>query len=349
MALVYNTPRDSDIPRNRAFRAIVFLGAAFGFPFLGLVTGWWLSGLFFDFPASQPIGAVLGAAAGFVGFLALKPRLVVVNNTTGGLVTTDALQSLLGRSDVHVIYGPGTHFALPWEQRYAENNIPVLEAAETFSFTVLCKDGALVVSGSFRLRPNFRRPLEFISGVASIASDLRDLIVAEAVASYAGSSVMEATARLPQLNERLRTVFVGDGNETPFEERFGVQVGDVTLSSVVPASKELQRTVDGLAEASLAFEGTARLLGMTAEQMRSEIASGKLTGVELERAREEFRIISGNMDGNTIKRWVVDVRGVDPELAKALASIAGNVPPETIGKVLAGSAKVNAQKGGAKK
>jgi hypothetical protein len=100
------------------------------------------------------------------------------------------------------------------------------------------------------------------------------------------------------------------------------------------------------------FEGTAILLGMSKEELRDAVKNNKIDPAKVERARREFRIVSGNMDNSEVKRWEIDVTGIDPKIAEAMAAFLNRVPPETLKSFAAkGQDKPAARtpKGGGKK
>jgi regulator of protease activity HflC (stomatin/prohibitin superfamily) len=241
-----------------------------------------------------------------------------------------------------VVYGPGTHVSLPWEARFAKNNVPVTEVAEEFSFPVICKDGTLTVQASFRLRPDFRRPIEYISGVGSVGSDMKALVQTAIVKHLQKLDIQQALEGKDVLNEELRIEFVeGDSD---FEKRFGVQVGDVTVSNLLP-SDEVQRTRSALNEAEIVARGTALLLGFkTVAAMNKALDAGSITRQQADEARREFRIISGNMEGANINRYEVAVSGLSPEVATAISNLLNNpnaarVVSDLVGRTGKGSKK----------
>ena len=309
---------DSVIKRNRFRRAAVFFGSAIILPMISAALAGVLAMIFFGGVAFFSIGLVLGALAGFVGFLAIKHLFVVKNDTIGALVNLDQLQSLLGKKDVHVVYGPGSHFAYPWEARFAENNIPLKEVAEEFTFPVVCKDGTLTVFSSFRIRPDFNNLLAYLSGVGAAAQDFKALQIAFITKKLTAKSMQTAKDEQGQLNDELVIEFVS--GHTPFEQRFGVQTGDVTVSNML-MSEEAQRTRTALSEAASVAQGTAVLLGFkTVAAMQKALKAGALTQENIDRVRREFRIISGNMDGAQVNRYEVDITGLTPEVATAFSS-----------------------------
>lgn len=315
---------DSVIKRNRFWRAAVFFGTALILPMIGAALAGVLAMIFFGGVAFFSIGLVLGALAGFVSFLAIKHMFVVKNDTIGALVTLDQLKSLLGRGkdEVNVVYGPGSHFAYPWEARFAENNIPLKEVAEEFTFPVVCQDGTLTVFASFRIRPDFNNLLAYLSGVGAAAQDFKALQIAFITKKLTPKSMQQSKDEQEQLNIELEAEFVGSARPVPtdFEQRFGVQTGDVTVSNML-MSDEVQRSRSGLNEAAAVAQGTAVLLGFTtATAMQRALKAGKLTQADIDRARRDYRIISGNMEGAQVNRYEVDITGLTPEAAAAIAS-----------------------------
>ena len=309
---------DSAIKRNRGRRFAVFIMSAVALTGLGALLAGYLAQTFLGAGPFYWIGFVLGALLGFVSFLAIKHLFVVKNDTIGALVNLDQLQSFLGNKDVHVVYGPGSHFAYPWEARFAENNIPLKEVAEEFTFPVVCKDGTLTVFASFRIRPDFNNLLAYLSGVGAAAQDFKALQIAFITKKLTAKTMQVAKDEQGQLNDELVIEFVS--GHTPFEERFGVQTGDVTVSNML-MSDEAQRTRSGLNEAAAIAQGTAVLLGFeTVQQMKRALATGKITQADIDRGRREFRIISGNMDNSQVNRYEVDITGLTPEVAAALSS-----------------------------
>lgn len=313
---------DSLIARKRLGRKLLFLLAPVVLTCLGALIAGALATVFLGGGPFFLIGLVVGAVLGFVAFLSLKHLFVVQNDTTSLLVTLDRARSLLGLKGVDVVYGPGTHFAYPWEQRFAENNIPLKEVAEEFSFQVICKDGTLLVTASFRLRPDFQNPIAYLSGVGAAAEDFKALVITAIVKLLTPLTMLEARAQMNDVNIALHTEFVD--KDSDFEKRFGVRSGDVTVSNML-MSDEAQRTLSGLNEAATVAKGTAILLGYeTVEAMQEALKEGVISQADIDRARREFRIISGNMDGAEVKRYEVDITGLTPEAASAITSLLNN-------------------------
>jgi regulator of protease activity HflC (stomatin/prohibitin superfamily) len=310
--------------RNRVLRAATFFSTAAGLITAGGELGSYLANSFIPLIGIGKIGLVIGAAAGFIAFMAMKHLFLITNNTTGMFVTLDQLQSLFG-NDPHVFYEPGTHFCFPWEARFEQNNVSVEEVAEEFVFTAICKDGTLTGKGSFRLRPDFENPLAYLSGVAAVGKDLQDLVITKITDHLAQLTMEEAVREKDALNKLLKISFVeGNKPQTDFEMRFGVRLGDVTVSELL-MSDEVQRTRGALNEGRVIAEGTAILLGYkNVAGMQRALNSRKISQDDVDRARREFRIISGNMDGAKVNRYEIDIKGLSPEVAAAISSAMNN-------------------------
>jgi hypothetical protein len=106
--------------------------------------------------------------------------------------------------------------------------------------------------------------------------------------------------------------------------RFGVRLGDVTVSELL-MSDEVQRTRGALNEGRVIAEGMAILLGYkNVAGMQRALNSRKISQDDVDRARREFRIISGNMDGAKVNRYEIDIKGLSPEVAAAISSAMNN-------------------------
>ena len=272
--------------------------------------------------------SITGATIGAVGTSALQPYFFVRNGIVNIFVTIDRLQSLLYGRKVYILYEQGNHPAYPWEDRRAENNIIIKEVSQEFTFFVQCKDGTLEGKGSFRLRPDADRPVEFLQSVAAIAPDLIDLVVVDAVEQLADTEVINASKNLRDLNEKLKRFSQGHGDKTEdvsrFEGRFGVTVGDVTVSQLLP-SKELQRTIAAITEAAAIKQGTALLLGMSMDEVQAGLKDKSLPENRYEKARRDFMSISGNLEGMEVKRQEFALEGLTPEIAQAIIAMAQQV------------------------
>jgi hypothetical protein len=193
----------------------------------------------------------------------------------------------------------------------------------------------VTLEGSYRIRPDFQNLIPFLSGVASTAEELKEILTAHAVEILSGKTVDEALGSLKELNHALMKQF-GLGPEknpsdepTDFEKRFGVFVGDVTIAKILP-SEEVQRTRGSITEARAIQEGTAILLGYNdAAALQAALESSRIKPEEIRHARDRFLSISGNMEGMDLKRSEIEVsiQGLDKESIQALTELAKVAAP----------------------
>ncbi len=338
---------DSLIDRNRFGRNMTALSClllTFLIPFLGAkVTSDWFGW--------ASIGLFLGLVGqAFVIKLTLH-RFIVQVGELRAFVTIDQLRTLSGshttnqeRKDdgdvkAYVVYGPGFHISYPWESRGANRNVPLEEVGESFAVEVQTPKGNLNIKGSVRLRPDIKRVIPFLGGVAVMASDITDLIKTVVIGDVSKKrTIKSALSSVPKMNEKLSKTF-GE-NVTEFEERFGVSVGDVTISQILP-SPELQKTMTGLSEAEIIADGAAITAGFPggAKDARQAINDGRLTQADLNEARDRFMAASDNikmnLDANEYRIKLEGLEKLDPNVAQAIL---------TLGPVLARMAGQGQQK-----
>lgn len=269
------------------------------------------------------------------------PRFLVQVRGFRAFLTVDLLRTFLshkgsgngeGDKQVYITYGPGLHVSLPWESRSAGNNVSLEEASETFSVEIQTPSGVILVEGSLRMRPDIRYLVPFLGGVAAMASDVTDLIKAFIIEFLSDKTVLEALRSLTGLNEELQRKF-GIGTEeskdprvSDFEERFGVNVGDITIGKLLP-SKEVQKTMSGLTEAASIADGAAVILGYkNAAGARRAVSNGTITQDDLNRARDRFMAASENLrmtvDANEYTIKLEGLDKLDPDVVNALAQLA---------------------------
>lgn len=276
----------------------------------------------------------------------LEKRFLVRNNTTGGLVTQDPLASLFRIGSLNYTYGPGVHLSFPWEKRYRDNNFSLEEAFEELEFIVQCQDGILKGNGSFRLRPDYERPVTFLGSVAAVAGEMKDLIIASVQEYFQDKKVKDAAKCIPDLNKYLKDRWAGDEADEA-EIRNGVRCSDVTISKLLP-SEELQRSISAIAEAEAVKRGTEIILGMSLETAEAKVEAGTLSRADINEARDRFLSISGNSKEMEIKRqdYNVNLRGLDSEAIVAIADLLKTPAGQA---VVATSATASRGRGGGQK
>ncbi len=290
---------DDLVERDRATRRLAAIGGPILVLFIGYLVGATFAGVF---KLPMLLGNAAGLALGAIGAVWVASRSYVTNDAVAAFVTVDLLSKQL------VTYGPGFHFSFPWEARSGANNVDLSEAAENGTFEVQASEGTGTLRGKYsvRLRPDIKNLPKFLAGVGSVASDLTGLINASILRYLSEKTVKEALADLPGLNAHLRSEF--HTKVSKFERRFGVIVGDVTVSEILP-SKEVQKAMDGSSE-SVALDGiVARTLGYpTIEAVHDAVKAEKLTSEQVSTAMENALAMTDNLGGMAVERKTYTVR-----------------------------------------
>lgn len=260
----------------------------------------------------------MGLGLGVLALAWVIPRLYVTNGAIYAFVTVNLLSKEL------VSYGPGFHFAFPWEAREGANNVSLKEAEGAFDFEVQTETGTLKGKGSFRLRPDINHLPSFLAGAGTIAAELSDIVSAECVKYLGPKKVMEALKDLGDLNEEcLKKHFThGAAAITPFERRFGVMVGDVTVSKLMP-SEEVQKALDGRAEQAALDHVIARNLGYPSmEEVHKAVKRGKLNPEQVAYANENALALTDNLGTMKVERHshTIHLRA-DENAATAVAAV----------------------------
>lgn len=332
---------DSLLKRNRGGR-LVILVVYILISFLIPLIGWRIANDWFSYGM---IGGFIGVAVQIIVLGSTLDRFFVKVGALRAFVTVDLLRAFFRRKSIdgdgdkgaYISYGPGFHVSYPWESRAANYNVSLEEASETFTVKVQTEKGTLTAKGSVRMRPDITELVPFIGGVAVIANDITDLIKAFIIQTIAApqvskggtkndTSIMKILESSGEFNKRLNEYF-GKGDVesknpdvSKFEERFGVSVGDVTISELLP-SEELQKTMTGRSEAEVIALGTAELLGYkTMSAVRTAISKGKLSQEDLNRARDRFLATSDNIKMNLdSNEYNIRLEGIDPETIREVA------------------------------
>lgn len=330
---------DSLVERGRFARTVVlmlWILSTFIFPlgFAQVTKDWW---------GVPSIGLFVGLLAQVVVIAMTIHRFVVQVGSMRAFVTINQLRTLFGGQNspkgrkhdgdtlTYVVYGPGTHISFPWEARDATRNVSLEETSEGFEVTIQTPKGELTIKGSLRLRADITRLVPFLGGVAVMAGDVTDLIKSFLIGKFANrKSVLGALKAVPTVNKQLENEFTRNksvGNPiSEFEERFGVSVGDITLSEILP-SPELRKTMTGITEAEIIAEGAAITAGFPdgAKQAREAINNGTFTQADLNEARDRFMAASDNikmnLDANEYRIKLEGLENLDPDLVKAIVTI----------------------------
>lgn len=351
-------PSDRHIERNRVGRMAVLISYISIIITFSTFGGWKIAEDWFDFGMA---GLFVGLAiSGLILSVTLHLFFISVD-LVSAFVTIDLLYTMIFRKGrtppdpetydqespeekkrdrtAFPSYGPGLHVCYPWEERDEENNFSLKEVSADTQFSILLRDGTVSLKGSYRIRPDIRNLVPFLSGVASTAEELEEIISAFAIEQLSSKTVDEALASIAELNEALYRKFGlapqengeirPDDDVSNLERRFGVYVGDITIAEILP-SQEVQRTRGSITEARAIAEGTAIMLSYkNAEELAEARKNKEVTEEQIRNARDRFLSVSGNLEGMELNRHEVDITfsGLDPEVAKALAEAARGLGP----------------------
>jgi|CXWL01.1.fsa_nt_gi hypothetical protein len=297
---------------------VSLLGYLFGFGFAKL------------FKLPSLLGTSFGLGLAGLGVMWILPKLYVVNDAVSAFVTIDMLASLKGSEHTLVTYGPGFHITRPWEKRVRGNNVDLAEAAENFSFAVQTPTGNLDGKFSIRLRPDITRLPEFLAGVASVAADLGDIIKAEVIGYLGNKPLTDALKGTSVLNINLAAEFKhgkAQGEKaSAFEKRFGVIIGDITVSELMP-SKATQETMSAETESAVIDAIVASSFGKkTMQELQEAVDAKTISQDEVNRRRNQTMAMSGNLQGMDFSESTFNLRisgldKVDPAIAQAITAI----------------------------
>jgi len=314
---------DELIERDRASRALV----AIFLPLTVLVVGFMGSiELAYYFKLYPIIGQIAGAVIGVGLASIIASKSFVVNEAFIGLLTTDPLAGFLGK-DPYVSYGPGFHFRYFWERVSASGVVNLVESTEPANeIEIPAKRGSYLASFAMRLRPDLRRLREYLAGAGAVVGDIKDLVIKDIAEDLSDKEVSEGITRGPQLNQKLLRFKHGDSQDkqvSKFEERFGVMVGDVTISTI-KGSKEIQKAIDGAAESSALSEVVARTLGYPdIQSVHQAVAKNKLTSEQVATAHKLALAMTDNLHGMNLNDTTFNLNLTgDPEMVKAVGEAA---------------------------
>jgi hypothetical protein len=327
------------VKRNRFLRTLVAFTTPFVCLSMGLILGWMLalltglSGWFFAIVLvfCCAVGLYIGGYAATIAW----ERSTIENEATIAFTTTDPLASLFpiimtafGLTPI-VVYGPGTHFCFWWEQRSPDNVVPLVESTETGSARVQLERGHLDIEYLYWVRPDLEEIPQFINGAASVVSDTNGMITAFLVGDMSGKkiSLLDALRNVGKQNKKLDKEFAL--HKTPFERRFGVTVGGVKITRILP-SKEVQETFNAVTESEVIDEMVAKSFGCAAyDELVKKVEAGgphNPTWTQVNQVRTQKMAASGNLQGMDLQdhtsNFNLNIHGlseISPEVARALA------------------------------
>jgi len=195
--------------------------------------------------------------------------------------------------------------------------------SEAISGTIQCPNGTLTKKGEFRLRADIRRLPEFINGIGATSSNIAAFIEAEIVAWVAQQNAEVVLSNLQSLNVRLRDVFVTADH--PLEQEYGVFIESVSITEILP-SADVQKTMGMVTESKIIADQLVAFIcrtnGIREEDYNEAVREGRITNAMIAEARDRIMSMSGNLEGMTVTRHEIDVRGIPGDAAAAIVGVA---------------------------
>lgn len=290
-------PQDEDVERNRLLRwgvlltttALTTLGP------MGLMYSWFSR----VGPNAAKFGLILGLAASAALTIFALWRMIVSNEEWSAYATLNPI------TGTRVIYGPGWHPALPWEERNAAGEISLRVVSTKFEVGVSTRTSSLVAKGSL----DYQVDLEMLQNYIGIDPSTILTGFAEYVRSFLTSQISNGTAVQAQekvdfINDRLADEFMGTiipathGKEhgsttTNFERKFGIRVVSVFIATL-ELPPDVQRTRNALDEATRLNLVCAELMGLTKEVYDAKVNAGDLSPDQVADLQRRAMVISGN-------------------------------------------------------
>lgn len=292
---------DSMIKRNRVGRLVCYiisllLMMLIPMSFMGSITQ-----KLFNFSA---LGLALGFGFGVFLNLRMFQYFWITVPQTVAFVTTSLFSS---GSSPNIAYGPGGHFAYPWEMRAESGNITLDVLTCSFTEKVPTKDTSMIVDGTLQ----FKFDLEHIATVVGIdITTIEQGFLAQVnewlSTKLAGMAGNEAKNSIRTIRAELETEFMRTRCDQLLHD-YGIRVLGFQISSIDFPPK-VQEVRDSIEEARAIGEGVAMILGFSsATALKRARNAGKISEEAITRAREDFLAASGNI-GKTVNR--IDASGL---------------------------------------
>lgn len=292
---------DSMIKRNRLGRLVCYIISLLmmmmiPMSFMGSITQ-----KLFDFSA---LGLSLGFGFGVFLNLRMFQYFWITVPQTVAFVTTSLFSS---GSSPNIAYGPGGHFAYPWEMRAESGNITLDVLTCSFTEKVPTKDTSMIVDGTLQ----FKFDLEHIATVVGIdITTIEQGFLAQVnewlSTKLAGMAGNEAKNSIRTIRAELETEFMRTRRDQLLHD-YGIRVLGFQISSIDFPPK-VQEVRDSIEEARAIGEGVATILGFSsAAALKRARNAGKISEEDITRAREDFLAASGNIN-KTVNR--IDASGL---------------------------------------
>ena len=285
---------DSDVERGRISRFLVFVAtviAAVGFPtMLGMALGNAL-----DFFGGRFLFGTLGFGIGVFVMLKIFHRFWIVVTQTMAFVTTNQFSPK--GNNPNIPYGPGGHFAFPWELRAESGNITLGTLTISFLLPIPTKTSEVTVYGSLQFKFNFPTIVRVVElDPSAIQDGFTDMIKEFLSEEITGKTAEEARHHIVELRGNIVAEF--QTNEARAEEllnKFNALVQGVQVSSIV-LPPDVQKTRDAIEEARAIGENIWLFMGFLNKAAFDEARKpgGTITQADVNRATEQFLAASDN-------------------------------------------------------
>lgn len=307
-------PKDEVVERDRFIRWAVDI-------LLTVLT------LYIPYQTMAYVGGVLEhpLVGGFIGFGIgvwllglLMPRMLVDNPEWSGYVT----QNPFGGGTMSA-YGPGTHPALPWEERNAAGNYSLQVITRPFTLTSPTKTSAVTIEG----RLFYNASLRYLRNAVGVDKEIVEegniaFISSHLIPKLGGMDAEDAIKKTPEISQKLNEDFrdapalTGTGVKTPeeFEQKFGYSTAAIVIDKIAYAPK-VQEALDAVSEARKMNEIASELLGVTKEQLAEMLKNKIITVKQLKEMVDRALVASGNA--------IMQLNVIEGDVAAAVANMLG--------------------------
>lgn len=313
---------DSMVERNRAGRVAVFcltMAIVVGFPTLiGMALGNAL-----DFYGSKFILGTFGFGIGIFTMLKIFHRFWIVVPQTVAFVTTNQFSP--AGNNPNIPYGPGGHFAFPWELRAESGNITLDTLSISFSLPIPTQTSKVTVHGSLQFKFNFPTITRVVElDPSAIQHGFTDMVNEFLSESVTPMTAEDARSHIVELRHKIVAEFQdNDAKRDELLLKFNALVKGVQIANI-ELPEPVQKTKDTIEEARAIGANIWMFMGFTDKNAFDEARKNKeITQADVNRATEQFLAASDNAKLD-IKR--IDATGLAQAGAGAaiMAGLTGN-------------------------
>ena len=281
------------VERKRAGRVFVFcltVAIVVGFPTLiGMALGNAL-----DFYGGKFILGTFGFGIGIFTMLKIFHRFWIVVPQTVAFVTTNQFSP--AGENPNIPYGPGGHFAFPWELRAESGNITLDTISISFSLPIPTKTSLVTVHGSLQFKFNFPTITRVVeldpSAIQSGFTDMVNEFLSEEITPIAAE---DARSHIVELRHKIVAEFQdNDAKKTELLLKFNALVKGVQIANIELPPK-VQETKDAIEEARAIGENIWMFMGFIDKKAFDKARKEKVIAqADINRATEQYLAASGN-------------------------------------------------------